>query len=39
VPALWVAQTEGTKFWLQVLAELHNGGVKLLHNLWVSGEV
>jgi putative transposase len=34
VPALWVAQTEGTNFWLQVLAELHNGGVKLLHTLW-----
>jgi len=33
VPALWVAQTEGAKFWLQVLAELHTSGVRLLHTL------
>jgi putative transposase len=28
VLGLWVAQTEGAKFWLQVLTELQNRGVK-----------
>jgi hypothetical protein len=28
VPGLWVAQNEGAKFWLQVLTELQNRGVK-----------
>jgi len=28
VLGLWVAQSEGAKFWLQVLTELQNRGVK-----------
>jgi transposase-like protein len=28
VLGLWVAQSEGGKFWLQVLTELQNRGVK-----------
>jgi transposase-like protein len=28
VLGLWIAQTEGAKFWLQVVTELKNRGVK-----------
>ncbi len=34
---LWVAQTEGAKFWLQVLTELQNRGVKDIFIACVDG--
>ena len=37
---LWIAQTEGAKFWLQVVTELKNrGGARYLHCLrrWFEG--
>jgi putative transposase len=38
VLGLWVAQTEGAKFWLQVLTEIQNRGVKdiLIACVWVE---
>src|SRR5437660_10059494 len=37
VLGLWVAQTEGAKFWLQVLTELQNRGVKDIFIACVDG--
>lgn len=37
VLGLWVAQTEGAKFWLQVLIELQNRGVKDIFIACVDG--
>ena len=37
VLGLWVAQTEGAKFWLQVLTELKNRGVKDIYLACVDG--
>src|ERR1700689_5062545 len=37
VLGLWVAQTEGAKFWLQVLTELRNRGVKDIFIACVDG--
>lgn len=39
VLGLWLAQTEGAKFWLQVATELRNRGVQHLHCLrrWAQG--
>jgi putative transposase len=37
VLGLWVAQTEGAKFWLQVLTELKNRGVKDIFIACVDG--
>jgi putative transposase len=37
VLGLWVAQTEGAKFWLQVLTELQNRGVKDVFIACVDG--
>ena len=37
VLGLWVAQTEGAKFWLQVLTELQNRGVKDIFVACVDG--
>lgn len=34
---MWMAQTEGAKFWLSVLTELHNRGVKDLFIACVDG--
>jgi putative transposase len=34
---MWLAQTEGAKFWLQVLTELQNRGVKDLFIACVDG--
>ncbi len=34
---MWVAQTEGAKFWLQVLTELQNRGVKDIFIACVDG--
>jgi len=36
---LWIAQTEGAKFWLQVVTELKNRGVRYLRCLrgWPQG--
>lgn len=34
---MWIAQTEGAKFWLSVLNELHNRGVKDLFIACVDG--
>lgn len=32
---LWIAETEGSKFWLSVLTELTNRGVKDVF-IWIS---
>src|SRR5678809_1275977 len=37
VLGLWIAQTEGAKFWLQVLTELRNRGVKDIFIACVDG--
>jgi transposase-like protein len=37
VLGLWVAQTEGAKFWLQVLTDLQNRGVKDIFIACVDG--
>ena len=37
VLGLWVAQTEGAKFWLQVLTELKNRGVRDIFIACVDG--
>jgi putative transposase len=37
VLGLWVAQSEGAKFWLQVLTELQNRGVKDIFIACVDG--
>ena len=37
VLGLWAAQNEGAKFWLQVLTELHNRGVKEIFIACVDG--
>ena len=37
VLGLWAAQNEGAKFWLQVLTELQNRGVKDIFIAWVDG--
>jgi putative transposase len=37
VLGLWVAQKEGAKFWLQVLAELQNRGLKDIFIACVDG--
>src|SRR6202140_172082 len=37
VLGLWVAAQEGAKFWLQVLTELKNRGVKDIFIAWVDG--
>ncbi len=29
LPGLWIAETEGEKFWLSVLTELNNRGIKV----------
>jgi transposase-like protein len=34
---MWIAQTEGAKFWLQVLTELQNRGVKDIFIACVDG--
>lgn len=36
-PGLWIAQTEGTKFWLQVITELKNRGVQDIFIACVDG--
>jgi len=37
VLGLWIAQTEGAKFWLQVMTELKNRGVNDIFIAWVDG--
>jgi transposase-like protein len=37
VLGLWIAQTEGAKFWLQVVTELKNRGVQDSFNACVDG--
>ena len=37
VLGLWVAQTEGAKFWLQVITELRNRGVQVIFIACVDG--
>lgn len=37
VLGLWLAQTEGAKFWLQVVTELHNRGVQDIFIACVDG--
>ena len=37
VLGLWLAQTEGTKFWLQVVTELRNRGVQDIFIACVDG--
>src|SRR5215204_4577527 len=37
VLGLWIAQTEGAKFWLQVVTELKNRGVKDIFIACVDG--
>ncbi len=37
LPGMWLAQTEGAKFWLSVLTELQNRGVKDLLIACVDG--
>jgi putative transposase len=37
VPGLWLAQTEGAKFWLQVVTELRNRGVRDIFIACVDG--
>jgi putative transposase len=37
VPGLWAAQNEGAKFWLQVMTELKNRGVKNIFVACVDG--
>jgi len=34
---MWIAQTEGAKFWLSVFTELHNRGVKDIFIACVDG--
>jgi putative transposase len=38
VLGLWAAQNEGAKFWLQVLTELQNRGVKDISIACVDGD-
>lgn len=33
---LWIAQTEGAKFWLQVVTELKNRGVQDIFIAWMA---
>ena len=37
VLGMWTAETEGAKFWLQVLTELKNRGVKNIFIVCVDG--
>jgi putative transposase len=37
LPGMWIAQTEGAKFWLSVLTELQNRGVKDIFIACVDG--
>jgi len=37
LPGLWIAQTEGAKFWLQVMTELKNRGVQDIFIACVDG--